>query len=132
MVINDLRKDTRFRNFPLVTGNPHASFYAGVPLVNSDGFALGALCVVDTKPRNLSQDQLFALQTLAKSVVALMEQSKRSSLFNYIYDSLHTIINFSCPYFLFVDKNGKIRRFGSNYPYCLLGINDHVPFEQFF
>lgn len=132
MVINDLTKDERFRSNPLVTGNPHASFYAGVPLVDSEGFALGALCVVDTKPRNLSEEQLFALKTLAKSVVSLMEQSKRTSLFNYIYDSLHSIINFSCPYFLFVDKNGIIRRFGSNYQHCLVELKENDPFEKNF
>ena len=124
MVIRDLTRDNRFRQFPIVTGEPHAAFYAGVPLVDSAGFALGALCVVDTKPRDLTPDQLFALRTLARSVVLLMEQSRRSSLFNYFYDSLHSIINFSCPYFLFVDKKGMIRRFGSNYKYCLLDIKE--------
>lgn len=132
MVINDLTKDDRFRKNPLVTGDPHASFYAGVPLVDSEGFALGALCVIDTRPRNLSEDQLFALRTLAKSVVSLMEQSKRSSLFNYIYDSLHSIINFSCPYFLFVDKNGIVRRFGSNYQHCLADLQEGVSFDNNF
>ena len=131
-IVEDLTKDERFKNFPLVKGDPHASFYAGVPLVDSSGFALGALCVVDTKPRKLSQEQVFALTTLSKSVVALMEQSKRSSLFNYVYDSLHSIINFGCPYFLFIDKNGLIRRFGSNFKYCLVGLDEHASFDDFF
>ena len=39
-IVEDLTKDARFKDFPLVTGDPHASFYAGVPLVDSSGFAL--------------------------------------------------------------------------------------------
>lgn len=132
MVIKDLNLDPRFRNLPLVTGDPHAAFYAGVPLVDSSGFALGALCVVDTKPRDLTPDQLFALKTLSRSVVSLMEQNKRNSLFNFIYDSFHDIINFACPYFLFVDKKGIIKRLGANFKYCLIGVKEESLFEDHF
>lgn len=131
-LVEDLTKDARFSSNPLVTGDPHAAFYAGVPLVDSAGFALGTLCVVDVKPRNLSSEQHTALRTLAKTVVTLMEESKRNSLFNYFYDNLHAIVNFSCPYFLFVDKNGKIRRFGSNFKYCLVDIHEGLSFEEVF
>ena len=131
-LVEDLRKDSRFRNNPLVTGGPHAAFYAGVPLVDSAGFALGTLCVVDVKPRNLSSEQLFALGTLARTVVSLMEESKKNNLFNYFYDNLHTIVNFSCPYFLFIDKKGKVRRFGTNFKYCLVEIREGLSFEEVF
>jgi len=131
-VVEDLTKDSRFRNNPLVTGDPHATFYAGVPLVDSAGFALGTLCVVDVKPRNLSPEQHFALQTLARTVVSLMEESKRNNLFNFFYDNLPAIINFSCPYYLFIDKKGKIRRFGSNFKFCLVEIREGILFEDAF
>ncbi|MBE7177020.1 MAG: PAS domain S-box protein [Mucilaginibacter polytrichastri] len=78
MEIPDAREDTRFRDNPLVTGNPHIAFYAGMPLVDSEGHALGSLCVIDRKPRELSQAQRSALRTLAKQVVGKLELRKRN------------------------------------------------------
>ena len=73
MVVTDSREDERFVQNPLVTGDPHVIFYAGVPLVDSDGFALGSLCVIDHITRQLSEDQLAALKTLARQVVHMLE-----------------------------------------------------------
>ena len=50
MIVPDATQDSRFRNNPFVTGDPHIRFYAGAPLVTSDGFAIGALCLVDYAP----------------------------------------------------------------------------------
>ncbi|QJU58520.1 GAF domain-containing protein [Sphingomonas sp. AP4-R1] len=51
LVVEDARQDPRFSNNPLVTSDPGVRFYAGVPLVDRMGYALGALCVVDMTPR---------------------------------------------------------------------------------
>jgi signal transduction histidine kinase len=73
LVVPDARLDNRFHDNPLVTGDPHLAFYAGVPLVNEDGLALGTLCVLDSEPKVLSESQLNALNALAEQVMALLE-----------------------------------------------------------
>lgn len=73
MQVNDTKQDSRFRNNPLVTGNPHIGFYAGAPLVTPDGLRIGTVCVIDHKPRNLSATQLNALRALSSQVVANLE-----------------------------------------------------------
>lgn len=72
-IVNDAASDSRFRNNPLVTKSPHIRFYAGAPLVTSDGHKLGTLCVIDQKPRTLSDSQERALSALARSVMNLIE-----------------------------------------------------------
>ncbi|MFM6925263.1 MAG: sensor histidine kinase [Ferruginibacter sp.] len=71
--VADTRIDERFRDNPIVTGEPHVIFYAGVPLVNEEGFALGSLCVIDHKPRTLTAQQVTALQAVSKQVMHLLE-----------------------------------------------------------
>jgi signal transduction histidine kinase/DNA-binding response OmpR family regulator len=73
LVVEDASKDDRFCDNPLVTSQPNIRFYAGAPLVSSHGHTLGTLCVIDQKPRKLTDDQLRALQVLSRSVVNLME-----------------------------------------------------------
>ncbi|WP_419898174.1 GGDEF domain-containing protein [Roseomonas sp. USHLN139] len=73
MVVPDARADERFADNPLVSGPPNVTFYAGVPLVNPQGAALGALCVVDTAPRDISESQRAVLRQLAQTVMTTLE-----------------------------------------------------------
>ncbi|AUD02046.1 GAF domain-containing sensor histidine kinase [Spirosoma pollinicola] len=78
LIVTDSREDERFAKNPLVTGDPHVIFYAGTPLVDDDGFALGSLCVIDNVPKQLSQDQLSALKILGKQIVNLLRLRKQN------------------------------------------------------
>jgi PAS domain S-box-containing protein len=74
MIVTDATGDARFRDNALVTGEPAIRFYAGVPLTSSEGVPLGALAVIDTRPRpeGLSALQLEGLEVLAESVMCRM------------------------------------------------------------
>jgi len=71
--VPDALKDIRFVDNPLVTGEPNIRYYAGVQLVSKKGFHIGMLCVNDTKPNKLTEDQIFALKVLGSHVAKLLD-----------------------------------------------------------
>tara|TARA_R110002072_G_scaffold129415_1_gene267872 strand:+ start:352 stop:1449 length:1098 start_codon:yes stop_codon:yes gene_type:complete len=75
--IKDMGADPRTSDNPLHTGEGGVNFYAGAVLVAPDGMPLGALCVLDTKPRILTPLQRQALKVLSKQVVKQLELHKR-------------------------------------------------------
>ncbi|MBB5880649.1 GAF domain-containing protein [Xanthomonas arboricola] len=77
MEVPDLTQDSRFADVSVVTGETGARFYAGMPLVTSDGVALGTVCVLDTEPRTLTDMQRTGLQALARVTMRLLDERKR-------------------------------------------------------
>ncbi len=73
MVIPDAHKDERFASNPLVTGDPYIRFYAGAPLISPDGFAVGTLCVLGSEPKQLTAEQIWALEVIARQIVSHLE-----------------------------------------------------------
>lgn len=79
LIINDTLEHETFSRIGMVVNPPHVRFYAGVPLISSDGFAIGTLCAIDTEPKQLDAIQCRALKTLAHSVESMLE-ARRSVL----------------------------------------------------
>lgn len=73
LVVTDTQRDPRFATNPLVTGAPQVAFYAGAPLLTSTGQAIGALCVMDLRPRTLNAGQMQSLQLLARKAITHIE-----------------------------------------------------------
>jgi len=95
MIVPDLLADARFSDNPLVTDDPKIRFYAGLPLVTADGYALGTLCVMDRVPRQLTVDQLATLQALRRSVnseLALWRNAKELSRVNALLSALNATL----------------------------------------
>ena len=74
-VVTDATADLRFADNPLVTGAPHIRFYAGAPIINRNGLALGSVCVIDTAPRRFGMVDRMVLAQL--TVTALVTIEKR-------------------------------------------------------
>lgn len=66
LVVPDTHEDIRFHDNPVVTGPPFIRFYAGIPLRSPEGFVLGTLCVIDSRPRVVTEKALAALGDLAR------------------------------------------------------------------
>ncbi|CAM3479534.1 Putative diguanylate cyclase AdrA [Bordetella sputigena] len=86
--VPDARNDGRFSDNPLVTGNPGIRFYAGCPLNVGNGMRVGTLCLVDTEPRRLSDEDRTLLQDLAK-----MAEQELASLHTATVDHLTGLSN---------------------------------------
>jgi hypothetical protein len=75
MVVPDARLDPRFADNPQVANAPYVRFYAGHPLVLSDGSCIGTLCIIDTRPRDLDNAAMEQLKSLAGIVCEEVERA---------------------------------------------------------
>ncbi len=73
LIVPDATQDIRFSDNPLVLQEPRIRFYAGAPLLTPDHLAIGTLCAIDVRPRQLDARQLQAIRTLAMHVMHLLE-----------------------------------------------------------
>ncbi len=113
MVVPDALEDERFFDNPLVAADPKIRFYAGVPLITTDGFPLGTICVIDRVPRELSAEQLLALKALSNHVITQFELRQSHRKINQYYRALQdtekmlsTLINASPDFICFKDGDG--------------------------
>ena len=77
-VVEDASRDPRFVDNPLVTADPNIRFYAGAPIVDRDGHALGTVCVIDTQSRTFDATQRRCLAALARQASGLLELRRQA------------------------------------------------------
>ena len=95
LMIEDTFLDTRTAHNPLIIAG-QIRFYAGVPLLDERGHALGTLCVIDYHPKTLSQQQLKELEDLAKAVLAVLLAKRKLNQAGYFKDILSVTQNMIC------------------------------------
>lgn len=91
LLVNDTFLDERFKDNPLVIGAPFIRFYSGIPLYSRRKMLLGTLCILHSKPRSMTQDEITAQFLLAKQAEALIEKFELGQL--AVTDSLTGIHN---------------------------------------
>nr|WP_068886764.1 GAF domain-containing sensor histidine kinase [Pedobacter panaciterrae] len=97
MIVSDATEDSRFFDNPMVTQHK-VVFYAGVPLVNPDGYALGSICVIGNEKKQLSESQIRALKILGRQALQLIELRKKV----YEYEEVNKALE---------ESNGLVRKF---------------------
>lgn len=104
--VPDAQIDQRFKANPLVTSDPNIRFYAGYPLVDPNGYALGTLCVIDRVPRSLNEEQKKALKLLSEEVVNLIVQRR----INQENQQLRKLLNQTDDFVCVLTPNGVIKQ----------------------
>lgn len=93
--VEDAAKDERFKNNSLVISDPYIRFYAGYPLIDPNGYALGTLCVIDNKPSKLTEQQQRSLKLLGEVAISLIverRQREEQRHFEKLFDSSNDLI----------------------------------------
>lgn len=93
MQVKDATIDTRFSDNPLVKGVSNIRFYAGAPIVSPNGHILGAICVMDNTPRELTKEEKTSLLFLSKQAMILLGLRKRNLLLRQSAEELLTVKN---------------------------------------
>ncbi len=134
-IVEDARIDSRFKENPYVTSDPNIVFYTGIPLVDSDSYALGTLCVIDNEPRKLNDKQIKSLQTIAKQITRLIESRRSHRNLSEDKAVLKEALGINNGFYIILDHSAKITSFGENFK-TILGesgqfgsFNDYFQFE---
>ena len=111
-VVPDAAADERFADNPLVTGGPGIRFYAGAVLVDEEGHALGTLCAIDSKPRELTEQQARALRALSRQAMRLIDLRREEARLRERaadLDRLSLIVNVTDSAAMITDAQGHIQ-----------------------
>ena len=89
-IVKNASEDARFHDNPLVAGDPKIRFYAGEPIKNSDGFAIGTLCAISAKPREMTEDEIETLHDLGRMVELVLQNRALGEAQMTLLDEMET------------------------------------------
>lgn len=104
--VSDTTESEPYKSADPVTGDFHMRFYAGAPLIDPDGYHIGTLCVVDHKPKKLSEEQKDALRTLSREVMSQLILRKQKT-------ELETSLEFHKDFYTLFNTSGEIHYIAS-------------------
>ncbi len=132
--INDTYSTPEFNSNPLVHGNLNMRFYAGVPLKDPDGYNIGALCVIDNKPRRLNDIQKTSLKILAKAVMDYIVLQRTKNHITKLNSQLDNFFELSPDFLCTASSDGYFQKVNSTFSRELGYTRDEllkVPFLDF-
>lgn len=106
-IVPDATLDERFVHNPLVTSFPHIRFYAGVPLIDDAGYALGTLCIIDRRKRALNTEQFESLRALARQAARQIQINQRLNELGESEMRFHAFMNCSPAIAFLKDEKGR-------------------------
>ncbi len=138
--VEDAQSVTQFQDSELVTGSPNIRFYAGFPLTDPAGYALGSLCVMGSEPKKLTPQQRRALELLAKEVVAAIVERRQKEELRH----LERLFKFSKDIICVFTQDGVVKKINPAFEsilgwgmdelseklFCELFHPDDLPFAQ--
>ena len=89
--ISSMTEDDRFKDKQYVTESPHIRYYYGIPLSNGDGNRVGALCVMDTKPKDLTDTQKDMLDIIADQAMNCIQNHHKMKMMQEAIDNLKLV-----------------------------------------
>ncbi len=126
LIVEDLLQDPKFQNNPLVTQEPHLRFYAGAPLIDRDGYALGTIAVVDVEPRKFSDTHIELLSDLSTLVITALENRQRANILSQLAmtDHLTGLPNRVQFERTLISEMAHSRRTGESFNVLFMDLND--------
>lgn len=107
-LVPDATKDERFHDNPLVTGDPNVIFYCGFPILSENGNALGTLCAIDNKPRELNEHQKESIKSLSKIAAKLILADKKNALLEEHLEKLNKVLDHASGLFIRISNEGVV------------------------
>ncbi len=110
-IVEDAAKDERFADNPLVCTIPNIRFYAGCPLINEQGYALGTLCVIDRVPRKMTEHDKTLLRKLALMVMERLNEHKQKLQTEHKLQLLDLLLDSIPDALVACDSEGQLEQF---------------------
>ncbi len=126
--VYDATVDDRFNHLPGINNEGGVRFYAGHPIIDQNGYALGTFCIMDSRPRKLDEVQHKTLKLLAEEASALIIERRQKEEFKYFEKIFKSSNDLICV----ADTNGYFKRVNPSFTKKLGWDEEYLTKENFF